>query len=139
VGARRDAREFALQILYAHEINPVSTEVALRLFWDEHTAPKAVRDFATQLVMGVVQHRADLDRLIEEKSKNWSVGRMAKVDLNVLRMAAYELLHCEDVPKNVAINEAIEVARTFGTEDSPAFINGIIDEIAAGIPEKPAA
>lgn len=139
MGARRDAREFALQILYAHEMNPVSTEATLRLFWDEHATTQAVREFATQLVMGVVQHRADLDRLIEEKSKNWSVGRMAKVDLNVLRMAAYELLHCDDVPKNVAINEAIEVARTFGTEDSPAFINGIIDEIAAGIPEKPAA
>jgi N utilization substance protein B len=120
-------------------MNPVSTEATLRLFWDEHATTQAVREFATQLVTGVVEHRIELDRLIEEKSKNWSVGRMAKVDLNVLRMAAYELLHCDDVPKNVAINEAIEVARTFGTEDSPAFINGIIDEIAAGIPEKPAA
>jgi len=75
-------------------------------------------------------------RTINEKSKNWAIPRMAKVDLNILRMATYELLLRSEIPKNVTINEAIEVSKKFGTADSSAFINGILDEIAAGIPEK---
>ncbi|HWI39858.1 MAG TPA: transcription antitermination factor NusB, partial [Verrucomicrobiae bacterium] len=78
---------------------------------------------------------ADLDRLIEEKSRNWSVSRMARVDLNILRVATYELLHRPDVPRNVTLNEAVEIAKTFGAEESPAFVNGILDELAKAIPE----
>jgi N utilization substance protein B len=71
-----------------------------------------------------------------EKSKNWAISRMARVDLNIIRVAVFELVFLSDIPKNVTMNEAIEVAKKFGTEDSPAFINGMLDEIAATISEK---
>jgi len=136
VGARREGRELALQALYALDVNPVDLRTGLRLFWDEQRAPKGIREFTDQLVTGVVEHRPEIDTLIKEKSKNWSLGRMAKVDLNILRIAAYELMYRQDIPRNVTINEGIEIAKKFGTEESPAFINGILDEIAAGVPMK---
>jgi N utilization substance protein B len=136
VGVRREGRELALQILYAQDLNPLETQVALQSFRENIRAPGAVRMFAEELVAGIVAHRDDLDRLIEEKSRNWALPRMAKVDLNILRLAAYELLYRADIPKNVTLNEAIEVAKKFGTEDSPSFVNGILDEIAATIPDK---
>jgi N utilization substance protein B len=92
--------------------------------------------FAEDLVAGVVANRTAIDGLIEEKSKNWALGRMARVDLSILRLAVFELLFRPDIPKNVTINEAIEVAKKFGTEDSPAFVNGILDEVASTIPDK---
>lgn len=136
MGVRREGRELALQILYAQDLNPLETQVALQSFRENIRAPGAVRMFAEELVAGIVAHRDDLDRLIEEKSRNWALPRMAKVDLNILRLAAYELLYRADIPKNVTLNEAIEVAKKFGTEDSPSFVNGILDEIAATIPDK---
>ncbi len=136
MGARREGRELALQALYALDVNPVDVQIGLRLFWDGQRAPKGIREFTDELVTGVAANRIELDRLIKEKSRNWSLTRMAKVDLNILRLAAFELLHRQDVPKNVTINEAIEIAKKFGSEDSPAFVNGILDEIAAALPEK---
>ena len=93
-------------------------------------------DFAEELVKGVTENRAAIDELLTAKSKNWSLERMAKVDLSILRMAIFELLFRADIPKNVTINEAIEVAKKFGTKDSPAFINGILDEVATGLSGK---
>jgi N utilization substance protein B len=84
-------------------------------------------------VLGVHQKRADLDQRIETNSTNWRVDRMARVDRNVLRLAVFELLHRDDVPKRVVLNEAIELAKTFGSEDSSAFVNGILDKIAQGV------
>jgi len=81
----------------------------------------------------VRDHRARIDEIISDKSKNWSLERISKVDLGILRMAIFELLFRADIPKNVTINEAIEVAKKFGTKDSPAFINGILDEVASGL------
>lgn len=133
MGARREGRELALQALYALDLNPMAVQAALGLFWEEHQAPLGIKEFAEQLVNGVIVHRDELDRRIKEKSKNWALSRMAKVDLNILRLAAYELVYRDDIPKNVTINEAIEVAKKFGSEDSPAFVNGILDEIASGL------
>jgi N utilization substance protein B len=93
-------------------------------------------DFAEEIVKGVKEKREAIDGVITEKSKNWSIARMARVDLNILRMAIYELLFRTDIPRNVTINEAIEVAKKFGSEDSPGFVNGILDEIAAGLAGK---
>lgn len=137
MGARREGRELALQALYAIDMNPMSSAGALRLFWEEHQASEGIKEFAELLVKGVDEHRAELDRRIKEQSKNWSLGRMAKVDLNILRIAVYELAYLGDIPRNVTINEAIEIAKKFGSEDSPSFVNGILDELAAGLPEKP--
>jgi transcription antitermination protein NusB len=136
VGSRREGRELALQALYSFDLNPMELRQALVLFWENNRAAPAVRDFTEQLVLGVAEQRDELDRWIGEKSTNWSLSRMAKVDLNILRIAVYELLHRPDIPKNVTLNEAIEVAKKFGTEESAAFINGILDEVASKVPDK---
>jgi len=136
VGSRRRGRELALQILYAMDVNPLSQQPSPEQLLEEERVDFDALDFAQELVRGVAENRDLIDRTINEKSKNWAIPRMAKVDLNILRMATYELLLRSEIPKNVTINEAIEVSKKFGTADSSAFINGILDEIAAGIPEK---
>ena len=136
MGARREGRELALQTLYSMDLNPLEIRTTLQLFRENVKANATVRAFAEELVTGVLSRKEEIDRLIEEKSKNWMISRIGKVDLNILRLAVYELSYRQDIPKNVTLNEAIEVAKKFGTEESPAFINGILDEVAAGIPEK---
>ncbi len=136
MGSRRKGRELALQMLYALDMNPSNPPSSSRQLLDDAEIDFDAVDFADDLVRGVIENRTLIDQKIHEKSKNWSIPRMARVDLNILRMATYELLLRNDIPKNVSINEAIEVAKKYGTGDSPAFINGILDEIAAGVPEK---
>jgi N utilization substance protein B len=136
VGVRRDAREQALQALYAIELNPSTAREALRLFWDGARCSATVRGFADELIAGVLEHQAEVDAKIKEKSANWSLSRMARIDLAIIRLAAFELLFRADIPKNVTINEAIEIAKKFGSEESPAFVNGIVDEIARTLPDK---
>jgi N utilization substance protein B len=136
VGVRREGRELALQLLYALELNPIKLQDMLQLFRENSKAAMEVRDFAEELVNGVVSNRDAIDKRIVEKSKNWAITRMDKVDLNILRTSVFELMFCDDIPRNVTINEAIEVAKKFGTEDSPSFINGMLDEIANLMPEK---
>ena len=132
MGVRREGRELALQILYALDLNPSKVEETLQLFRENTRVAAHVRAFAEELVAGVMGNHEEIERRITAKSKNWSIARMAKVDLNILRLAVYELLYRSDIPRNVTINEAIEVAKKFGTEDSSAFINGILDEIENG-------
>ncbi|AAR35070.1 transcription antitermination factor NusB [Geobacter sulfurreducens] len=137
MGARRLGRELALQMLYSRDYAAGEAAPLLELVLDESEPGAAAgRSFADDLVRGVLEHRQEIDTAITGASKNWSIGRMARVDLSILRMAMYELLFRSDIPKNVTINEAIEVAKKFGTEDSPAFINGILDEIASTLPDK---
>jgi len=136
VGVRREGRELALQLLYALDMNPMEIPDALRVSSDNSRVDKNVCRFAEEMVAGVMANREEIDAKIAEKSKHWAISRMAKVDLNLLRMAFYELLFRDDIPRKVTINEAIEVAKKFGTEDSPAFINGMLDEMASTVPEK---
>jgi N utilization substance protein B len=136
VGVRREGRELALQILYALDLNPMMMQETLQLFREHTRALEQVRIFAEELAAGVMANRDVIDKLIAGTSKNWALSRMAKVDLNILRLAVYELTFMSDIPRNVTINEAIEVAKKFGTGDSPAFINGMLDEIATTITEK---
>ena len=136
MGSRRKGRELALQILYAMDLNPSDRQPSANQFMEDTKVDFDAADFAEDIVRGVRENRDLIDRKIIEKSKNWALPRMARVDLNILRMATFELLLRDDIPKNVTINEAIEVAKKFGTEDSAAFINGILDEIAAGVPDK---
>jgi len=133
MGLRRESRELALQILYALDANPsVGIRETLQTFREEQTdVLSRVREFAEGLVQGVQEHRTDIDAAITARSKNWTLVRMPRVDLNVMRMAAYELMFRSDIPKKVSINEAIEIARKFGDKESPAFVNGILDEIVA--------
>jgi N utilization substance protein B len=137
VGVRREGRELALQLLYALELNPIKLQDMLQLFRENSNVAMEARNFAEELVTGVAANRAAIDKRIVEKSKNWAITRMDKVDLNILRMSVFELMFCDDIPRNVTINEAIEVAKKFGTEDSPSFINGMLDEIANLMPDKP--
>jgi N utilization substance protein B len=129
VGTRRLGRELALQALYALDINPMDTRRFLAIFWENNPSPAEARTFAGQLIEGILSHRTDLDALIKSKVQHWALSRMALVDLNLIRLATYELLYRDDIPKKVIINEAVEIAKKFGSEDSPAFVNGILDEI----------
>lgn len=129
MGARRLGRERALQALYALELNPMNPAWFMGTFWENNPAPADVRTFAGQLIEGVISHREDLDALIKSKAQHWALSRMALVDLNLIRLAAYELLYRDDIPKKVIINEAVEIAKKFGSEDSAAFVNGILDEL----------
>ena len=133
MGVRREGRELALQLLYALDLNPMMMEETLQLFRENTRAVEQVRIFAEELVAGVMANRSGIDEIIAGASKNWTIARMAKVDLNILRLAVFELAFRSDIPRNVSINEAIEVAKKFGTEDSPAFVNGMLDEIATTV------
>ena len=133
MGVRREGRELALQILYALDLNPIKMQETLQLFRENSRAAEHVRTFSEELAAGVTANCDAIDKLIAGTSKNWAISRMAKVDLNILRLAVFELVFRTDIPRNVTMNEAIEIAKKFGTEDSPAFINGILDEIAANI------
>jgi len=138
VGIRRDAREHALQALYSIELHPDSPREAIRLFMEAHPCGKSVKNFAIGLLTGILDNQAAVDAKITEKSPNWSISRMSKIDLCIIRLATYELLFRDDIPRSVTINEAIEIAKKFGSEESPAFVNGILDEISRGLPEKAA-
>jgi transcription antitermination protein NusB len=141
---RREGRELALQALYSKDLVPHDALSALKRiiesFGEGDEPTLAVNSkayaFASELVNGVVSHLPDIDARIAEKSKHWSMARMARVDLNILRLAVFELLYRADIPKNVTMNEAIEVAKKFGAEDSASFVNGILDEIASGVTDK---
>ena len=133
MGLRREARELALQMLYALDSNSsVGLRETLQTFREEQSEISGrVREFAEGLVQGVQAHRDVIDEAIKARSKNWSLTRMPRVDLNVMRLAAYELMFRADIPKKVTINEAIEIVRRYGDKESPAFVNGILDEIEA--------
>lgn len=144
---RRIGRECALKILFALRLDEqADVEKLLSQFWDsfrfaddalgepletaDNPLPTVTRTFAETLVRGVVESRAVIDREIREVAKNWSLERMATVDLSILRICSYELLYQPDIPKRVAINEAIEIAKRYGTKESPSFVNGLLDKIA---------
>ena len=154
MGTRREARERAVQFLFQFDLNPPEDlEAALARFWDSQrsaalaedkgaatwgetrvlpdpTAEEiAIRLFAEPLIRGAVQHRAEIDLLIQHHAKNWEMHRMAVVDRNVLRLAIYEMLHREDIPPVVSINEAVDIAKRFSTAESGGFVNGILDKV----------
>ncbi len=126
---RRRAREIALQVLYQMDILQGDPREALALYFDHFRPSEKAREFCQRLVEGVCREQGEIDRLIEENAQNWTLKRMAVVDRNILRMATFELLNCPDIPFKASLNEAIELAKKFGTDDSGAFINGVLDQI----------
>jgi len=130
LGTRRRARELAVQILYQMEANPLDPPEALESFWQNVSASGQVKEFAARIVQGVHQYREDIDRFIGKYSEHWRLERIDRVDKNILRMGVFELLYCDDIPVKVALNEAIDLGKKFGTEESGAFINGILDKIS---------
>ncbi len=133
MGTRRRAREMAMQALFYMDTQQNGSPRMLERFCENFSLPQKVRPFFLQLVNGVLAAQPQIDILIERYSKNWKVQRMSCVDRNVMRIAVFEMLFCPDIPPKVSINEAIDVAKKFGTEESGAFINGIVDRIRIAI------
>lgn len=126
---RTQAREFALQLLYQHEINPDEPEKIFQAFWESNEASPDVREFTERLVRGTLGNLKQIDQIVMKYAENWQLHRMAAVDRNILRFAAYEIIFCEDVPPKVTINEAVNIAKKFSQEDSGKFVNGVLDRI----------
>lgn len=124
------SREYALQFLYQHEMNPHPTNELKASFWAENeNVIEPVRSFAERLIDGTLAHVSELDEIITRAADNWELGRMAVIDRNILRAAAYELLFCADIPPKVTINEAVNLAKKFSQEESGKFVNGVLDKI----------
>jgi len=126
---RREGREAAVQYLYQLDIHGDRSADLRAGFWNLRDSAEKVRGFAEQLIAGVNAHLPEVDERIKKYVLNFEIGRLAAVDRNVLRLAIYEMLHCMDTPPIVAINEAIEIAKKFGGEDSGRFVNGILDKV----------
>lgn len=134
---RRKSREYALQVLFQLNITKQEAIKALSQF-QEHFSPDGEADeFLKRLVLGVLEHRQELDRLIEQYSENWRLDRINIIERNILRMALFELLYCEEIPPKVTINEAIDLGKRYGSGDSGGFINGILDRIQNEVVRKP--
>jgi len=159
MGKRREARERAVQFLFQHDLNPPEDlPGALEQFWETQRAAAiaeekgaatwgqptelapptaeeaAVRLFADPLIRGALEHRDEADDLIKKHAKNWELHRIAAVDRNILRLAIFEMLHRDDIPPVVSINEAVDIAKKFSTQDSGKFVNGILDKIKSELP-----
>ncbi|MEW6380940.1 MAG: transcription antitermination factor NusB [bacterium] len=130
MGKRRLAREFALQILFQLDITRDPLQEGIELFWAARDQSPEVKEFANQLATGTLEHLAFIDQCICRYSEKWTITRMPTVDRNVLRLATYEILFLPEIPDRVSINEALEIARDYGTDESVPFVNGILDKIA---------
>ena len=162
MGTRRQARERAVQFLFQYDHNPTEVlDADLEHFWlhqrpavielvegrsawgeDRKMPPPtpddiSIRSFAEPLVRGVLENRDSIDEILSQLTDNWDLHRMAAVDRNILRLAAHELMHREDVPPVVVINEAVDIAKKFSTDDSGKFVNGILDKLAVQINRPP--
>jgi N utilization substance protein B len=129
MGPRRKAREYALQMLFQWDITRDAIDQIAANFFVNYDEPPAVVQFATLLVNRTVEHVEEIDALIRRHAEHWRLDRMAVVDRNLLRLATQEFIYDKETPKTVVINEAIEIARRFSSQESPQFINGILDSI----------
>ncbi len=127
MGSRRRARELALQLLYQHELTHAEPEQMQARFEEWVGASEGVREFADMLLRGVLDHLEEIDSELERQTAHWRLDRLAAVDRNILRLAMYELLFLGDTPHPVIIDEAIEIAKKFGAEESSRFVNGVLD------------
>lgn len=141
---RTQARECALQLLYQYELNPKPLQEQFASFWEQNPeTPQEVRDFSEMLVRGTLKNLSEINEIVAKYARNWEINRMAVIDRNILRFATYELVFCEDIPPNVTINEAVNIAKKFSQEDSGKFVNGVLDQIShsektrSTIPSKP--
>ena len=128
-GKRSQARESALKALYQMDITKDPPGQALKVFFRHHRVPVSSQPFVSQLVQGTAQHLAQIDETLSRHATNWTLERMAIVDRNILRLGVFELLFEEETPPKVVINEAVELAKRFGTADSGKFVNGVLDSV----------
>lgn len=135
MGERRQSRELALQGLFFIDMEDsdlkgqTQSDIDAFRINNEEQLTQGVEPFFNDLISGVVQHRSQIDELINTYSKNWKISRMPAVDRNIMRIAVYEFLHRDDIPFSVTINEAVEIGKKYGTKDSGGFINGVLDRI----------
>lgn len=128
---RRQAREYALQILFQIDFTEKKLgRKELDEFWTDKKENREIRAFAEELVKGTLEKLKDIDALIEKLAENWILGRMAAVDRNILRFAAFEILYRKDIPSAVTINEALEIAKKYSSSESAPFLNGVLDRLA---------
>lgn len=130
MGTRRQARECALQMLYQLDLSGNSFPAVQAHFWEAQPMDAQTVKFANDLTEGVLAQKDEIDLLIAKYSEHWKINRMAAVDKNLLRLAIYEIKNFPDIPVKVTLNEAIEIAKKFGSEESGSFINGVLDKIA---------
>ena len=131
MGKRREGREAAVQLLFHWDMNvrqPLE-EADLNWFWQLRAANQPTKEFATRVAVGVIEEQVAIDEKISRYTANYELKRISAVDRNILRVAIYEMLFCNDVPPIVAINEAIDIAKKFGTEESGKFVNGVLDRV----------
>lgn len=129
MGQRRRAREYALQALYMYDIGTATRDDLVALFWIDEKPEDSIRDFATDLISGTIDRLDEIDAHIEANSRNWTIERIASVDRAILRISIYSLLYRDDVPAAVTIDEAIELGKLYGGDNSGQFINGILDAL----------
>ena len=129
MGARRKARELALQMLFQQDMSGNLPDQIIATFEELQKSKPNTREFATKIFQGAVDNLETIDDMIQNQAENWRLSRMAAVDRNIIRMSVYEFLHEDDTPKLVIIDEAIEIAKKYGTQKSSQFINGILDGI----------
>ena len=134
---RRQSRIVAMQILYQIQLSAAPVPMAMELFWQSQDTSVELRPFALELVKGTTAHLEAIDTVLQNTSENWKLHRMPVVDLSILRCAAYEILYLDDIDPATSINEAIEIARSYSTPDSPKFINGVLDNIQKKCPNTP--
>lgn len=132
MGTRRKARELAMKALFCMDMLKNDSDELLERLEDRLKPSPDIRGFYLSLIKGVIANKPQIDQTIEAFSSNWKISRMGCVDRNVLRISTYELLFCPDIPPKVTINEAVDIGKLYGTEDSGAFINGILDGIYRG-------
>lgn len=133
MGNRRKSRELAMQALFYMDMSQNDSNEMLERFCNNFTPSRKALPFFLKLVKGVIKVKPEIDAIIERFSDNWKLSRITCVDRNIMRIAAYELIWCHDIPPKVSINEAIDIGKKFGTEESGAFINGILDSIRTAI------
>jgi N utilization substance protein B len=136
-GLRRRAREATLALLYQLDMGVPDFSAHKEHYFETNKMPKKARIYAVQLIEGVMGKRKEIDDELTRVSNHWRIDRMNVIDRNIIRLAIYEILHMDDVPRNVSINEAIEIGKLYGTEDSGSFINGILDRFQK--PQEPVA
>jgi len=133
MGARTGGREAALKMLFALEASQADLDSAIALFWREFAGHPETRPYADESVRGVLEEREKLDETIRTASENWRIERMTRVDRNVLRLGTWELKYRPDVPRAVILDEAIELAKRYGSEESGAFVNGVLNQVAENL------
>lgn len=137
MGARRSGREAALQMLFQVEASGVTPDAAIHLFWRTHEeADPEGKSYADEAVKGTVEKLEAIDKAITAASKNWRLERMSRVDRNLLRLGSWELMFRPDVPRAVILDEAVELAKSFGTDESSGFVNGVLDRVASDVGRK---